>query len=251
MQPPRRPSPQACSRLTIPPLWREGRAGSFPPGPLGPWASKRPGPTRWAPESRRDPFPLPGWLRTLRHPPQSRTGQGPWPRCFFRTRAQTELRLRGTPRSLLSAPGPSTCLSCFTPAREPSWQPDGGRSPSAGLTAGGSSFPVSWPFTPWNHWSLREKTASNAAAGGHAPENEGWHHCPVQMQPLPGKCLGGRVAPKEAAGHAQSPHPHPHPHPWEPHCLRDPLSSTTPTPGLFIWGGSDIPAIGGQEGTKP
>lgn len=29
------------------------------------------------------------------------------------------------------------------------------------------------------------------------------------MQPLPGKCPGGRVAPKEAAGRAQSPQPHP------------------------------------------
>ena len=70
-----------CSRLTIPPPWREGRAGSFPPGPLGSLGSKRAGPTRLASESRPDPFPLPGGLRALRRPLQSRAGRAPRPRC--------------------------------------------------------------------------------------------------------------------------------------------------------------------------
>lgn len=54
---------------------REGRAGSFPPGPLGSRGSKRVGPTRPASESRPDPSPLPGGLRALRRPPQSRAGR--------------------------------------------------------------------------------------------------------------------------------------------------------------------------------
>lgn len=57
------------------PHQREGRAGSFPPGPLGSRGSKRVGPTRPTSESRPDPSPLPGGLRALRRPPQSRAGR--------------------------------------------------------------------------------------------------------------------------------------------------------------------------------
>lgn len=123
VQPPPPPHPTALPSTgpaadSPSPHRREGRAGSFPPGPLGSPGSKRVGPTRPASESRPDPSPLPGGLRALRRPPQSRAWQGPQPRYCSKLRLR-QGSVSEAPPSLLSALAPApTSLPCFTPARE-------------------------------------------------------------------------------------------------------------------------------------
>lgn len=197
----------------------QGRAGSFPQVPLDPRGSERPG-----------PFSLPAGLKTIKDPPQRRTGKGPAAGTHRGAPRASVLRLRQSPPRLVPAPS-SLALHLLG---SPRGRPVGGGGPGACLKEG-----LSCPFLPAPHPSEclgfeTKRLLATAAAGRYAS-------LPYLGEP-PFEGSAPRRRSHSSVGSGRGPGPLPHRH-REPHCFRGPSFLTS--------GGSEAPAVRVKEGTKP